>query len=134
MLFTKTFSAQSHRAFSLVEVLVCLALIGILAAVAINWFSSARREILERLTNQRNAQEIVSLGVSATMAGADFVEPDDKFATVQNLVLGTTGTTGTFKGQVFRLSSLAPEQIPDALPYVQFEKGLLLYDPAGGHE
>lgn len=128
------FHRGPHHGFSLVEVLICLGIIGVVSSIALDWYSGARRDVLQRVTNQRNAQEIVSLGVSATMGGADFVESGDKFATVQNLVLGTTGTTGIWKDRVFRLTSLAPELIPDALAYVMFDNGLLLYDPAGGHE
>lgn len=123
----------SQRAFSLVEVLVCLGIIGIMCTIALEWYSRTQRDVLDRLMNQRNAQEIVSLGVCATVAGADFVKPTDKFGTIQKLVLGTTGTTGVWKGKVFRLSNVPPQSIVDAMPYVAFEAGLLLYDPAGGH-
>ncbi|MBL9132734.1 MAG: hypothetical protein JNG86_16120, partial [Verrucomicrobiaceae bacterium] len=77
-------------------------------------------------------QEIVSVAVCATVAGADFIEPGDKFSTVQNLVLGTTGTSGVWKDKLFRLTNIEPQSIADALPYIAFDEGLLLYDPAGG--
>ena len=118
--------------FSLLEALVCLTIIGIIVSIALGWFSGARRDVLERVTNQRNAQEIVAMGVYATVAGAEFVEPSDKFTTVQNLLLGTTGTVGIWKGQTFRLTTLAPTAIPDALTFVNFDGDLLIYDPAGG--
>lgn len=124
---------HTSRGFSLVEALVCLGVIGIMCMIALEWYSRTQRDVLERLMNQRNAQEIVSLGVSATAAGADFVKPKDKFGTIQKLVLGTTGTTGVWKGKLFRLSNVPPQQIVDALPYVTFESDLLFYDSAGGH-
>ncbi len=118
--------------FSLIEALVSLTIIGIIVSIALGWFTGARRDVIERVTNQRNAQEIVAMGVYATVSGAAFVEPGDKFATVQNLLQGTTGTVGIWKDQTFRLSTLEPSAIPDALPYVNFEGDLLMYDPAGG--
>ena len=118
--------------FSLIEALVSLTIIGIIVSIALGWFTGARRDVIERVTNQRNAQEIVAMGVYATVAGAGFIESGDKFATVQNLLQGTTGTVGIWKNQVFRLTSLEPSTIPDALPYVNFEGDLLMYDPAGG--
>ena len=124
--------SSGSAGFSLVEVLVCLAIIAVMSSIAIAWFSNARRDLLERVANQRNAQEIVSMGVYATVAGADFVESGDKFNTVQNLLIGTTGTVGIWKDQTFRLTSLEPAGIPDALPFVRFEEGLLTYEPAGG--
>lgn len=132
--FSRFSQCQSPRrgGFSLVEVLVCLGIIGVVSSLALEWYSRAQRDVLQRVTNQRNAQEIVSLGVSATVAGADFVAEDDKFATVQNLVTGTLGTTGVWKDQMFRLNNVPPEAIVDAMPYVAFENGLLLYHSEGG--
>jgi len=116
----------------LVEVLVVIALLGVLSGVLIGWYASYHRDVIEKVTRQRNAQEIVSIGVCATMGGADFIVPGDKRATVQNLVSGTVGQTGLWKGKTFRLTSLNPEALPGALDYVKFDAGLLLYEPAGG--
>jgi hypothetical protein len=66
------------------------------------------------------------------MAGANFVVPGDKRATVENLINGTIGQTGVWKGKVFRLTSLEPAAVLGALDFVTFDAGLLLYEPAGG--
>ena len=118
--------------FSLVEVLVVIALLGILSSVLIGWYVNYHRDVVEKITHQRNAQEIVSIGVCATMAGANFVVPGDKRATVENLINGTIGQTGVWKGKVFRLTSLEPAAVLGALDFVTFDAGLLLYEPAGG--
>ncbi len=118
--------------FSLVELLVVLALISILGGAVFGWYAGNHRELIQRLTNQRNAQEIVSIGVCATMGGAEFVVPDDKAATVRELVAGATGRIGIWKGKVFRLSSLDPQALANALEFVKFDGHLLLYEPAGG--
>lgn len=118
--------------FSLVEMMVVLGLVGVLCGLAIGWYGSGPRELVQQVIHQRNAQEIVSMGVYARLGGAEFVVPGDKEATVQNLVDGTVGTQGVWKGKTFRLSSLVPKELKGALPYVKFEADLLLYEPSGG--
>jgi prepilin-type N-terminal cleavage/methylation domain-containing protein len=118
--------------FSLVEVIVVIAILGVLSGVFIGWYATYHRDVIEKVTHQRNAQEIVSIGVCATMGGADFIVPDDKQATIENLITGTIGQTGLWKGKTFRLTSLNPETLPGALEYVKFDANLLLYEPAGG--
>ena len=123
---------RQWHAFTLVEVLIVLALLGVISGSVIGWYAGNHRELIERLTSQRNAQEIVSIGVCATMGGAEFVVPDDKAATVRELAAGTVGQTGIWKGKVFRLTSLDPEALSGALEFVKFDGQVLLYDPAGG--
>lgn len=125
--------ACGKRGFSIIEMLVVVVLLGILAGMGIGAYSAIHRGMVEKVTNQRNAQEIVSMGVCATMAGAPFVVAGDKEATVQNLIDGTTGETGIWKGKMFRLT-LAPDTVAGALGYVKFDANLLLYEPAGGQE
>lgn len=125
-------SGRRRHAFTLVEVLIVLALLGVISGSVIGWYAGNHRELIEKLTNQRNAQEIVSIGVCATMGGAEFVVPDDKAATVRELVAGTVGRTGIWKGKIFRLASLDPEALTVALEFVKFDGEVLLYEPAGG--
>ncbi len=117
--------------FSLLELLTVICLVGILSTVALSWYGGNNRATIERVINQRNAQEIVSLGVCATMGGADFVVLGDKQATAVNLIVGVTGQEGPWKDKIFRLANLQPKDLPGALTFVKFDGGLLLYDPAG---
>ncbi|WP_395735712.1 type II secretion system protein [Prosthecobacter sp.] len=119
------------RGFSIVELLTVICLVGILSSVALGWYGGNNQEAIERVIHQRNAQEIVSLGVCATMGGADFIVPGDKQATAVNLVVGVTGQQGVWKDKLFRLTNLRPADLPGALTFVKFEAGLLLYDPEG---
>lgn len=116
--------------FSLVETLACILIIGILASIAIGWYAG-HRDVVVKVSRQRKAQEIVNMAVCATVAGCDFVVPGDKFNTIQNLITGTYGTTGIYKGKLFRLTSLELDQLSDLLPFVKMENGLILYDFTG---
>jgi prepilin-type N-terminal cleavage/methylation domain-containing protein len=120
------------RGFSLLEVLTVICLIGILSSVALGWYGDSPKDAVEKVINQRNAQEIVSLGVCATMSGAEFVVHNDKQATAVNLIVGTIGQQGLWKGRLFQLTNLRPTDLPGALTFVKFDAGLLLYDPSGG--
>ena len=117
--------------FSQLELLTVVCLVGIFSSITIAWYNGNNREVIERVINQRNAQEIVSLGVCATMSGAEFVVPGDKQATAVNLIVGVTGQQGLWKDKLFRLGNLAPTDLPGAMPFVKFDSGLLLYDPEG---
>lgn len=124
--------SQGAAGLSIVELLGVICVIGILGSLGLASFGNGQKEAMERVVNQRNAQEIVSLGVCATMGGADFVVKGDKHATAVNLIVGVTGSEGLWKGKIFRLVNLRPVDLPGALTFVRFDAGLLLYDPAGG--
>jgi prepilin-type N-terminal cleavage/methylation domain-containing protein len=125
-----SFNPRKARGFTLLETLACVLVIGILAAVAIGWYAG-HRDVVVKVSRQRNAQEIVNMAVCATVAGCDFVVPGDKFNTIQNLITGTYGTTGIYKGKLFRLTSLELDQLAASLPFVKMEDGLILYDFTG---
>lgn len=123
-------SPPKTRAFTILETLACVLIISILAALAIGWYAG-HRDVVVKVSHQRNAQEIVNMAVCATVAGCDFVVPGDKFNTIQNLITGTYGTTGIYKGKLFRLTSLELDQLAESLPFVKMENGLILYDFTG---
>ena len=130
MVSSACFNPSNRRAFTLVETLACVLIVGILAALAIGWFAG-HRETVVSISRQRNAQEIVSMAVCATVAGCDFVVPGDRASSVQNLITGTYGTVGIWKGKLFRLTSLDLEQFAESLSFVKMEGYLILYDHTG---
>lgn len=117
--------------FSILELLTVICLVGIFSSIALGWYGGNQRFVIERVINQRNAQEIVSLGVYATMGGADFVVPGDKLATATKLIGGVTGKQGMWKDKLFSLTNMRPSDLPGALFFVKFDSDLLLYDPEG---
>jgi prepilin-type N-terminal cleavage/methylation domain-containing protein len=117
--------------FSLLELLSVVCLIGIVSSIALGRYGGNQQVVIARVINQRNAQEIVSLGVYATMGGADFVVPGNKLATAVKLTGGVTGQQGMWKDKRFSLTNLRTTDLPAALTFVKFESDLLLYDPMG---
>jgi prepilin-type N-terminal cleavage/methylation domain-containing protein len=119
----------AHRAFSIVEMLIVIAVIGALSAVAIGFYSHYHRDVVLRVRDQRNAQEITALTMGATAAGAAVISLGDMKGTILNLIEGRNGTLGSFKGHVFQLSRLTDEEIEGAMQYLQWREDLPSYVP-----
>lgn len=124
---TNQLSQPAHQAFSLMEMLIVVAVIGIMAAVAIAFLGGGHRESMTRIRDQRNAQEVVSLTMGATAVGADVIEPGDMKTTIQNLMEGRQAASGAFAGRTFRLSTLNEEEIAGALKYLTWRGNQPVY-------
>ena len=111
--------------------LIVVAVIGALSAAAIGFYGHYHRDVVLHVRDQRNAQEITSLAMGATAAGADVIAPKDMEQTILNLIDGRNGTVGTFKGHRFSLSRLEPEEIQGAMKYLEWRDGFPAYVPAG---
>ena len=111
--------------------LIVIAVIGALSAISINFYSHYHRDVVLRVRDQRNAQEITSLAMGATAAGAKVIEPNDMEGTILNLIEGRDGTSGTFKGHNFRLSNMTEEEIEGAMQFLQWREGFPTYVPNG---
>jgi type II secretory pathway pseudopilin PulG len=122
---------RSRAAFSVVEMLIVIAVIGALSAVSINFYGRYHRDVILRVRDQRNAQEITALTMGATAAGAEVIAPKDLEQTILNLIEGRDGAVGTFKGHRFSLSRLTPEEIQGAMKYLQWKDGFPAYHPEG---
>jgi prepilin-type N-terminal cleavage/methylation domain-containing protein len=118
---SKSLSAKSRpQAFSLIEMLVVIALVGIMASIGLAMIGGGSRETIEQVRDQRNAQEVASLTTAAMAAGAPVVTPGDMRATIQNLMEGTSPQSGYFSGTTFRLGHLRDEEITGALKYLEW--------------
>jgi prepilin-type N-terminal cleavage/methylation domain-containing protein len=114
------------QGFSLMEMLIVIAIIGIIANIAVIAFGTVSTTATE-MKDRRNAQEIATIASVARAAGADFVVPSDKAATVENLAAGTTPSRGIFKGRRFALPSMGATEINGAMHYLAFNGNELIY-------
>ena len=117
---------RTQSGFSLVELLVTMAIMGVVGAIGVAGFGGARQGA-EDQKDRRNAQEIASMAAMANAAGAPFVVAGDEAATIANLVSGTTPTTGIFKGRVFRLPNMSAASITGAMRFLSLRDTELQY-------
>lgn len=113
----------------MIEALIVVAILGVLGTTTITFFSSYHRNVMQKVRNQRNAQEITALSMGATAAGAAVIQPGDMAGTILNLIEGRQGTIGTFKGRLFRCSPLSEEEIQGAMEYLSWHDGVPAYSP-----
>jgi type II secretory pathway pseudopilin PulG len=122
---------RCRAAFSVVEMLVVITIVGALSAVVISFYGRYHRDVVLRVRDQRNAQEITSLAMGANAAGADVIAQDDMEQTILNLIEGRNGTTGPFKGHRFGLSNLTADEIEGAMKHLRWHAGFPSYVPEG---
>jgi type IV pilus assembly protein PilA len=89
----------SKAGFSLVEMLVVIAVIGIMAAIAIPNIGNINKAARDSAA-QRTAQTIASIFSAATAAGVDFVGVT-KDAVITEVEGGVQPAEGVFKGKNF---------------------------------
>ena len=117
--------------FSLVEMLVVIAVIGIIAAIAVPTIGN----ITDQANNskaKRNAQNLASVCASAVAAGAD-LRVNNKFAVISELVdSGLKGSKSSgFDSTVFKVPNLSSEEKLAASEHLEFdsESKMLVYSP-----
>jgi prepilin-type N-terminal cleavage/methylation domain-containing protein len=120
---------KRRAAFSVVEMLIVVAIIGVFASIALVFLGGEHREAMLRVRDRRNAQEITALCMGATAAGAPVVAKDDMRGTIANLIEGRDGTVGSFKGHHFSITPLTEEEIQGAMKYLEWRQGLPAYVP-----
>jgi len=129
----KNLKTAKKKGFSLVELLVVIAVIGVIAAIAIpamtNIFGSSRTA-----KARRNAQNLASAFSAAQAAGADTAAATDP-ATACGLLTSATGLhgQGQFSTSVFKVNLAAPE-VTEAITNggLAFQDGTLVYTGTGG--
>ena len=122
-----TLVSNKKGAFSLVEMLVVIAVIGILAAIAVPNIGKINGAA-EESKNRRNAQQLSSVCNAAQAAGHDFVGAD-LATTVTAIIAGATinDSTSPFNGSYFGVPNLTGQEITDAEQYLKISDGMLVY-------
>lgn len=119
------FATSAQSGFSLFEMLLVVALIGIMCAIVVPTMTSHNQ--YEAARNRRNAQEMTAVCASAQIAGLNLVVPGDLEATIRNILVGGTPSTGAFKGQSFRAAGINEADAMKAIDYLQLQGSNLLY-------
>lgn len=125
---------RRSRAFSLVELLVAIAVIGILGAVAVPTISNTSDN--SRIVRAKTmAQDIASVFASGQTAGA-FASVADVPSAMNAVGMGANGTTGLndVRFQIAGVSATMFQSLPENQRpsyYLKWEGGLV-YDDAGG--
>ena len=96
-----TQKSRLQRGFSLVEMLVVIAVIGVIAAIAIPNIGSINAAAM-KAEQQRNAQTLASLFSAGQAAGVTWAGTSVA-ALITEIQTGKAPTTGVFSGQMFKL-------------------------------
>ena len=123
----KTNIAKNVKAgFSLVEMLVVIAVIGIIAAIAVPTIGNITKQA-NISKAKRNAQNLASVYSSAVAAGASFASSDED-GIVGELVTGVYGgAEGGFDSTLFRVPNMSTDEQTDAKGYLEYADGQLQY-------
>ena len=114
-------------AFSLFEMLVAIAVIGIIASIAINFLSSPQRQAIIDTTHRQNAKNIVSMASCAQAAGATVIDPAGLEATVRKLRIGINPRKGALASTRFVVTGISDEALPGVLRFLEIKNNQLVY-------
>lgn len=106
--------------FSLVEMLVVIAIIGIIAAIAIPNIGSLN-DSARTAAAKRNAQSIASVLNAAVAAGADLGTIATSADLVDAAEAGVTPTDGAFSGKLFTSGEIDDDEEPSVAGYLTWD-------------
>jgi hypothetical protein len=112
-------------AFSFFEVLMCVAVIGVMAGIAVPMMNP--NDSVYAARDRRNAQELCSTCMMAQAAQLDFVQDDSVLDTVRAIVRGGMSVRGAMRGRLFVVPGLSEEDMLGAAKYLQVKNGQLQY-------
>ncbi|MFN0127020.1 MAG: type II secretion system protein [Verrucomicrobiales bacterium] len=114
----------SVSGFSLVELLVCIGVLGALAAISIVVLNPVRENARVN-KDKRNAQAIAAVAGSAQAAGAalNLASVND---VISQLKSGVNGA-GLFSSSEFRVAPFSADEISAISPYLQINNNTVVY-------
>lgn len=118
---------ERKSGFSLLELLTCVALIGIITALAMPFYTTA--EGARDARDKRNAQTLCSICAVAQAAGVSVVnEGDAKIDILRTLSEGVTVESGPLRGRTLSVPNMGDDEVTAASRYVEIENGQLVYN------
>lgn len=122
---THSITAASQRGFSLFEVLMFIAILGVMTSLAVPMLLQSDSVYAAR--DRRNAQELSSTSMMAQAAGLNFVQGDDVVETLRALARGDAPAKGPLKGRLFMVPGLSEEDLARAAKFLTIRDGQLQY-------
>jgi len=119
---------KPSRGFSLLELLITVAVLGIMVSIALTSFTQGQRDVVLETVHRRNAQALGTIAECAQLAGVDPVQGTDVTATIRKIVEGVTPPDGAMKGRIFRLNGLTEDDVNGAAFYLKISHGKLEYE------
>ena len=119
-------TSASRSGFSLFEVLMCIAVIGVITAIVVPLWGQT--ESIYAARYRRNAQELAAMSLMAHSAGLNFIqEGEDVTETARAIVRGGMPLQGSMKGRRFIVPGLSEEDIEGAAKFLVIKNGELIY-------
>ena len=118
----------AKSAFTLVEMLVVIAVIGLLAAISIPMISNVFGNA-EEGKDKRNAQILASMASAAQAAGDATIAASGGDEAAANLVIAGVSGAGEFADTTFRVPNMSDVERDNALGHLTFSAGTLIYTP-----
>lgn len=122
-----------RRAFSYIEMLACIAIIGILCGIALVTLSHPQREAMTETVRQQNAASLASMAVCLEVAGMSPVIPNDLEGTIRRLMHGVVPESGPLAGHRFVVSGIEESEVAGIASYLSIENGELIYRSESPH-
>lgn len=117
---------RSCRAFSLFELMIALAVLGVLSSIAIAAYTR-QRSAIEDTQCRYNAAMLSQTCLCAQVAGVDLGTNEELPTTVQRLLEGVVAQTGSFASHEFKVDGIKAGTLPHVLYYLELRDGALVY-------
>lgn len=126
-----TRSTSKIGAFSVVEMTLFLAILGIVCGLGLIQFVVLRQDTIDETRYRRNAQELAAACSAAQAAGIELVATGDLLQTIKNVLAAAASNGATVKLSPATLKSLSATDFPQVQRYLSLEGDMLVYRSPG---